>query len=58
MQNKDGRKIVACPLAASGIGNCATCMWLRTWVNTRSLHEGDPDYCSCPDAEAESAHDE
>ena len=57
MQNKEGKRIVSCPFAASGIGNCTTCMWLRNWVNTRSLHEGDPDYCSCPDA-VESAQDE
>ena len=58
MQNKEGKRIVSCPFATNGIGNCVTCMWFRNWVNTRSLHEGEPDYCSCPDAKVESAQDE
>ena len=48
MKTKDGKTIVSCD-GRKNVGNCVTCMWLRNWVNTRSLHEGDEDYCSCPD---------
>ena len=29
-------------------GWCATCMWLRTWLNTRDINEGDDDMCGYP----------
>lgn len=48
MRDINGNHIVSCSMTdnTDKYGPCATCKHLRNWVNTRSLHEGDPDYCS------------
>ena len=57
MKNKNGEVIISCCMTDDAVnrGNCATCMHLRGWWNTNSLHEphvGEPDPFYCDDKSA------
>lgn len=43
--------IEKCSMSVDGIGNCATCMFRRTWLNSRKLHEGDEACCDNSEVE-------
>lgn len=54
MRSENGKTVIACPMADEGIGNCSTCMYMRTWLNCRRLHEGDDPFCENPDVVKEA----
>ena len=46
MKTKEGKYIVSCVMTddVRRDGPCASCGYLRNWVNCESLHEGDESF--------------
>lgn len=49
MKTKEGKHIISCVMTddVRRDGPCASCRYLRNWVNHEDLHEGDESFCDC-----------